>query len=122
MPANEVKINGTEVYEVPDSFMGPLEAYLKMVQEKTGQVLEEDPESRVKLPGWIDPVPVQNDSGLQLALNESLHMASELTETLGPVLRPDDRPTPEAMDSSPIVETAQALHGTLAKLVRRVDL
>lgn len=50
MPANEIKINGVAVYEVPDSFMGPIESYLKMVQEKTGQVLEEVPESR-KNPG-----------------------------------------------------------------------
>jgi len=34
MPSNKVIINGSEKYEVPDSFMPPLEAYLKMVQEK----------------------------------------------------------------------------------------
>lgn len=123
MPSNEIKINGVEVYEVPDSFMGPIESYLKMVQEKTGQILEEAPESRRKLDGWVDQVPVQNDSHLQLTLNESLHMVSNLIETLEPILRPDDRPTPEAIvDLSPIVEAARAIHGHLEKLVRRVDL
>jgi len=35
MPSNKVVINDNEVYEIPDSFMEPLEAYLKMVQKKT---------------------------------------------------------------------------------------
>lgn len=34
MPLNEVTINGNEKYEVPDSFMPPLVAYLDMVKEK----------------------------------------------------------------------------------------
>ncbi len=129
MPSNEIKINGVVVYEVPDSFMGPLDAYLKMVREKTGQVLEEAQESRRKLPGWMDsatvqndPVPVQNDSFLQGLVNGSLHMASTLTKKLGPILLPDDGTTPEAMESSPIVEAAVALHSHLEKLVARVDL
>ena len=35
MPSNLVKINDSIKYEVPDSFMPPLMAYLKMVKEKT---------------------------------------------------------------------------------------
>jgi len=34
MPSNEIIINGTIKQEVPDSFMPPLMAYLKMVKKK----------------------------------------------------------------------------------------
>ncbi len=35
MPSNLVEINNSIKYEVPDSFMPPLMAYLKMVKQKT---------------------------------------------------------------------------------------
>ncbi|KKL83278.1 hypothetical protein LCGC14_1976360 [marine sediment metagenome] len=35
MPSNLIKINEAITYEVPDSFMPPLMAYLKMVKQKT---------------------------------------------------------------------------------------
>ena len=35
MPSNEIVINGTIKYEIPDSFMPPLMEYLKMVSTKT---------------------------------------------------------------------------------------
>jgi hypothetical protein len=35
MGCNEIIINGTIEQEIPDSFMPPLMAYLKMVKDKT---------------------------------------------------------------------------------------
>lgn len=132
MPLNRIVINGNIEYEVPDSYMGPLEAYFEMVREKTALddvVPEEVPESRQEMsdgPGQMpwekDPVPVQNDSVVQALVNESLHMVSELKNKLEPVLLPDDGTTPDAREASPVVETIYAIHGHLEKLIKRVDL
>jgi hypothetical protein len=141
MPSNEVIINGNIKYEVPDSYMEPLEAYLKMVKEKTrcivcdcsssfsdqdDSVPEEGQVYDQGAPTLVDkaegPVPVQNDSFSQKLANESLHMVSELVTTLGPVLLPDDGTIPGVREASPVVETWQAVHAHLGKLVKRVDL
>ena len=134
MPSNEVVINGNVMYEVPDSYMGPLEAYLEMVKEKTTDtVLEaQDDVGRTgdgRLVGMGGPhfvaedsVPVQNDSFVQGLANESLHMVCVLGTKLKPVLLPDDGTTPGIREASPVVETWQAIHGHLEKLVKRVDL
>lgn len=133
MPSNKIVINGNEVYEVPDSFMAPLEAYLNMVKGKTIGIMFDDhddddaaPESRQKVSESSGPredtIPVQNDSFAQKLANESLHMVSILRDKLEPVLLPDDGTTPDAREASPLLETQQAIHGHLEKLVKRVDL
>ena len=43
MPTNEIRINGNVYYEVPDSFMSPLEAYLDMVEEKCAPPITSNP-------------------------------------------------------------------------------
>jgi len=35
MPSNEIKINNSIKFEIPDSWMPPLMAYLNLVKEKT---------------------------------------------------------------------------------------
>lgn len=119
MPSNIILINGNIRYEVPDSYMAPLEAYLEMVIEKTaGPVPARDE-------GPMDDcaqVPVQNESFAQMLANESLHMVMSLNDKLGPVLSQDDRTTPGGIEASPVVEALQAVHGHLQKLLVRVNL
>jgi len=127
MPSNEVVINGNIRYEVPDSYMGPLEAYLEMVKEKNaGTQADVQADVTMGAPTILGeaggPVPVQNDSFVQKLANESLHMVFELVTTLGPVLLPDDGTIPDTRVASPVVETWQAVHAHLEKLVKRVDL
>jgi len=125
MPSNEVIINGNIKYEVPDSYMGPLEAYLEMVKEKNaGTQADVQADVTMGAPTIVDEhsVPVQNDSFVQKLANESLHMVFELVTTLEPVLLPDDGTIPDARVASPVVETWQAVHAHLEKLVKRVDL
>jgi len=121
MPSNEVVINGNMRYEVPDSYMGPLEAYLEMVKEKNAGT-QADVTTGAPVIVAEDSVPVQNNSFVQRLANESLHMVCELKTTLEPVLLPDDGPIPDARVASPVVETWQAVHAHLGKLVKRVDL
>lgn len=45
MPSNKITVNGNTTYEVPDSFMPPLEAYLEMVKEKCASKYNSVPSS-----------------------------------------------------------------------------
>ena len=133
MPSNEVVINGNITYEVPDSYMGPLEAYLEMVKGKNLGAVSGAPDDGGPEEGQVysqgaptivdeDSVPVQNDSFVQRLANESLHMVCALKTKLEPVLLSDDGTTLDAKKASPVVETWQAVHGHLRELVKRLDL